>query len=226
MGPELGPPPIKKTYCVVCVLWFIRRHNRAGRTAGAMTSAACVVAASLCTLDDINISARAEPIDHGLCMACCTPWSESLPRGDMCTQCLSMVHKECMASSCTVYGRKDGILRGQCRRCMQSLPMVTVGEAANSCSVCLVVHGDTADGRVRPCTLCADVASSSSCGGKSCDTCSAVIADGNMASWKAEDRVSFACAVRNNLHGPESVVLRPSCARVRESNRSSSRCLT
>ena len=178
----------------------------------------------MCRQEHLNIAVRAVPIDHGLCMACCTPWMESLPRSDMCTQCLSMVHKECMVSSCTVYGRKDAILLGQCRRCVASLPMVTVGQAATSCSVCLVVH--TAEGRVYPCTMCAEGQSFSVCGGKSCDTCCDIITNGRMAPWKADDRVSFACALRSNLGGRESVYLQPSCARVRESKRSSSRCLT
>ncbi len=182
-------------------------------------SARRILGEILCTQEHVNIAVRAVPIDHGLCMACCTPWMESLPRSDMCTQCLSMVHKECMVSSCTVYGRKDAILLGQCRRCVASLPMVTVGQAATSCSVCLVVH--RAQGSVYPCTVCVEGESSSVCGGKSCDTCSERITNGKMARWMINDRVSFACALRNNLRGPESVCLQPSRARVRESNRSS-----
>ena len=233
VGPICGTHPPKNRilwfvhepnkWCVVGVLRFIRRHSGAQQTAGAMSSAASVVEAILCTRKHMDNAVRAQPINHGFCMACCTPWSESHALGDMqmCTQCLSMVHKDCMLSSCTVYGRGDGILLGQCRRCVASRPIVTADQAATSCSVCLAVH--TAEGRVYPCTMCADMPSFKRCGGKSCDTCSEMIADGKMASWEAQDRVSFACAVRNNLHGPESHVLRPSSVLVRERNRSSCR---
>jgi hypothetical protein len=146
-------------------------------------------------------------------MACCTPpWSEDLPPGDMCTQCLSRAHKECMRSSCTTYGRKDGIVLGQCRRCVALLPMITTDQAAISCSVCLVVY--TVQGRVHPCTFCAGSHPPRLCGGKSCNTCSLVISDGRMRAEEANDRVSFLCAVRNNLCQQD--LLQPAYGQVRE----------